>query len=113
MTNPKTIEAVANAISNKMEEWHGAHPAKIEARDYAQAAILAYEAAQWRPISEAPKDGAPILGYFGSTAGDEPPDMSVLVFHRGHWCEPTWPDVDLDDPTHFRPLPAPPKDSQP
>lgn len=76
--------------------------------------------ADWQPIESAPKDGRTILVWDG---------LGVIA---AAWCEWALPDEDTDDdgwvpgwssrsieagdvefiePTHWRPLPAPPTDS--
>ena len=93
---------------------HGAIPALI-------ARIRAAE--EWQPIETAPKDGARFLGYGrhgekphpGAGKGVEPGDhwwgiIGWDVWRPNHiWVfskdgAPTW-----SEPTHWRPLPAPPK----
>lgn len=68
---------------------------------------------EWQPIETAPKDGTPILGYFGRTAGDEPPDMEVVRFDEaqpfgGEWMTTMASPEMVDEPTHWMPLPSPP-----
>jgi hypothetical protein len=69
---------------------------------------------EWQPIETAPKDGTPVLGFFGLTAGDEPPDMAVTKFNpeSGAWISTEVPFEEFDTPTHWMPLPDPPKESQ-
>jgi hypothetical protein len=68
---------------------------------------------EWQPIKTAPKDGTPILGYFGLTAGDEPPDMAVTRYKRSWgWMSTEVPFARFGNPTFWMPLPDPPKESQ-
>lgn len=75
---------------------------------------------EWLPIETAPKDGTAVLGYFGQTAGDEPPDMAVTRYvvrlrksgalsKRSGWYSTEDPPMAFDDPTHWMPLPDPPQ----
>jgi len=67
------------------------------------AGAAALEAQEWRPISEAPRDGTAVL-LCGMDAGC--PYVLVGYFWRlaGKWSvEPHYP-----PPTHYRPLPAGP-----
>lgn len=79
----------------------------------ARAAILAYRASAkphgegWRPIESAPKDGVAFLACV---------DMWLTICswnkHRNDWCcvAPGYPSYPSDErPTHWQPLPAPPK----
>ena len=66
------------------------------------------EASGWRPISEAPKDGTLFLAYAAPGQHDLPELYSLCAWH---------PDAgfcidELREPTHWRPLPAPPSASQ-
>jgi len=61
---------------------------------------------QWRPISEAPKDDI-ILGYHADW------DAPFCIEYNGDWCD--WRSVwDEDEviPTHWMPLPKPPKEKK-
>jgi hypothetical protein len=62
----------------------------------------------WRAMKSAPRDGTAILGYFGMTAGDEPPDMGVTRCVGGQWFSADANGDQWDEPTHWMPLPAPP-----
>ncbi len=77
--------------------------------DELEAALLAVDAPPpqaeepWHPIATAPKDGRPLLlstgtnvvhGYWG-------------LYDRWHGCDPT--DFTYSSPTHWMPLPAPPR----
>jgi hypothetical protein len=66
---------------------------------------------EWQRIETAPKDGTALLGYFGSTAGEEPPDMAVTKFNAESdaWISTEVPFEEFDTPTHWMPLPDPPE----
>lgn len=75
------------------------------------ARLEAAEAAmQWRPISEAPKDGTIILVHrFGCAT----PFLAAWL-DGAAIAQPGWHHVDINkrfhtDPTHYLPLPAPPE----
>lgn len=61
----------------------------------------------WQPISSAPRDGSYVLG-FGphETRGSY---MDAIHFYRDRWTI-TWMDG-FGEPTHWRPLPAPPTEA--
>jgi len=74
------------------------------------AAAPASLASQWQPIETAPKDGTEILLCFGSDKNSQ-----GLLHARWHEPFPNWLAVSygreiLDAPTHWQPLPAPPKE---
>lgn len=62
----------------------------------------------WRPIETAPKDGTAVLLNL--------PEMGDVV--SGAFCDGRWEDNGMaqcrfmGDPTHWMPLPEPPKDTQ-
>jgi len=61
---------------------------------------------EWQPISSAPKDGTEILGYDGVT-------MENIKWRLGLWVTSWGHDeqYSLDgEPTHWMPLPPPPKE---
>ena len=64
--------------------------------------------APWQPIETAPKDGTAVLGYFGLTAGDEPPDMAVTRYKGNSWRSTEVPFEEFDTPTHWMLLPQAP-----
>ena len=71
----------------------------------------------WEDIATAPRDGT-VVWVYGTISGDwgytpDRKDMAKAVYHSNRWCfaqpmgrhDPsTW------QPTHWRPLPAPPSD---
>lgn len=61
----------------------------------------------WKPIETAPKDGSEILGYVGSGYVG-----GAIVLHALNDGD-TWHDWDAYawEPTHWMPLPKPPKDT--
>ena len=63
---------------------------------------------EWLPIETAPKDGTSILAYTGD--GYTYPLVCACAFDDGLWWPDTWesPDDPLH-PTHWMPLPPPPK----
>lgn len=72
----------------------------------------------WKPISEAPKDGTFILAYQPGVAA---PDIVVVSFDE-YWSQDGWwmccdgknPELPLrgPEPTHWQPLPPPPAPDQ-
>lgn len=62
---------------------------------------------EWKPIETAPKDGTPLL-LFGIYPGDQQP----LWWVTGGWQNGRFRgDYATPPPTHWLPLPAPPKPS--
>ena len=58
----------------------------------------------WKPIETAPKDETEVIGYHSGM-------VSIIWFTDGEWC---WQDNYLSllgEPTHWMPLPKPPKES--
>lgn len=126
MTGPieLAIEAADPAIWEALKAYCATEPripvsAKQAADRYArmQAAIAAYEQAKWRPIADAPKDGTSILissenwrtvwrGYY--RAAGIAMDSEIERFGEG-WTRENYCDSNLQ-PTHFQPLPEPPKE---
>ena len=62
---------------------------------------------EWQPIETAPKDGTQILVY-------EPEEkytpIYVVVYDNGKWIEASGEQYANWKPTHWMPLPLPPKD---
>jgi hypothetical protein len=65
-----------------------------------------YAGSPWRPIATAPKDGTPVLGWWGTECMIV--DWCVVVERWGstHDGEDTF----LPEPTHWMPLPEGPKE---
>jgi len=76
---------------------------------YAQIAALLIEAdsllPKWRDISEAPKDGTPLLGYMPSYYQDKG-GQSVIVWLKDGWYDNR---AFKTTPTHFMPYPGAPR----
>jgi hypothetical protein len=101
-------EAVARAIcdSDGLEGGYDAltEPARAAYCKVASAVIAAYEAAQWRPIEEAPTDGT----FFLACCGKWRP--FVAHFYRGTLVSDQGEDGLIAYPaTHFCPIPPPPE----
>lgn len=64
----------------------------------------------WQPIESAPKDGTPFLGAFKDTGGWK---ILIFVWSRSYsrFLDSGDAEVieDYDQPTHWMPLPEPPK----
>ena len=59
---------------------------------------------EWRDISEAPKDGTVFLGFFSNG------EVHVVYILEGK-CRRQMDKEDWEMPTHWTPLPAPPKET--
>jgi hypothetical protein len=95
-----TEKAVLDAIEKTVAVRFTAKGRKI----VAAAAIAAYEAAQWRPIEEAPTDGT----FFLVCCGKWRP--FVAHFYRGTLVSDQGEDGLIAYPaTHFCPIPPPPE----
>jgi len=57
----------------------------------------------WQPIETAPKDGTEILGYAGG--------FLLLSWRDDEWHEETFEESGWN-PTHWMPMPAPPKETE-
>lgn len=60
---------------------------------------------EWQPIETAPKEKTPmivVIGLFGNYVTDP----YCVFYSNNEWCR--WPHV--KQPTHWMPLPEPPKD---
>lgn len=107
------IEAAAKAIAEYVYERNG-KPMKWEnmgdnrqevARCYARVSLAAADAANWRPIESAPRDGTRFM--IRKTTGH----ICVAFFDDGEWYGDDWYCVHHDEYiTHWQPLPAPPND---
>lgn len=72
------------------------------------------EMSKWQPISTAKKDGNPILATWLDTWPDHP-DICAIFWNesRERWCysRTAWICVGYE-PTHWMPLPEPPKEHE-
>lgn len=74
-------------------------------RDALRAALAAADAQGWRPISEAPRDGTPVLGYHPKYGW-----AGTIRWDDGDWevGNEQWEFNRPVQPTHWMPLPPPP-----
>ena len=104
MTADETREKVARAIRDKKRELQdeisefSCHIGPLDLL-LADAAIAAYEAAQWRPIESAPKEGVVLLY--------SPHEIVLAEWDERGWFEARDGGMAYN-PTHWRPLPPPP-----
>lgn len=67
---------------------------------------------KWMPISEAPKDGTAVLGYWNIEVDGKlirTDECYAITRWRGHeWVSVEDENYSFTDPTHFMPLPPPP-----
>lgn len=104
-TQDKAIEAMCAAMwGAHWREDPALNPETCMATMHHVAA--AYEAAMWRPIEEAPKDGTVVLVWNGRSVQraywDKIESAWVLLFRTTTRRKPAYA-----SPTHFRPLPKP------
>jgi hypothetical protein len=71
---------------------------------YHRAILATLEAAQWRPIETAPKDGSTVLLYFADHS------LAYPMIGTGFWDGVTgqWWNKAWNEATHWMPLPDPP-----
>jgi len=63
---------------------------------------------QWKPISTAPKDGSYVILY----VPDEDSELTIACWIYGDWRSWVWSEdcwQNVLNPTHWMPLPEPPK----
>lgn len=63
----------------------------------------------WQPIETAPTDGTVVLVLCGDLASRDFSDTVFLVYYNEHWCDNTDALPLYTEPTHWMPLPEPPK----
>jgi hypothetical protein len=96
--NDVALEAATGAYNRAYSE-------RKELPERIAAACAAWDAAQWRPIAEAPMDGSAVLIWASPRDGLDGFQVVARYHEDVGWC------VDeLREATHFRPLPAPPED---
>jgi len=109
--HPRALEAATEEIVRRTG-W-----LRSDCEDIARAAVTAYLAEAgdgWMPIETAPKDGTRVLLYPGgafTARWSEECQFGQFKTAPG-WqifeCEDPYYSVAEDEPTHWRPLPAPP-----
>jgi hypothetical protein len=106
MITDKMVEAAWRVATGAQKVGAGdgnTYVVSVPTREDMRAALEAADAATWRPISEAPKDGTHVLVV---DIGD--PGIVVASFRRGGWLD-SQNGYDVEPNQHFRPLPSPPK----
>ncbi|MBS0988955.1 hypothetical protein JK182_09810 [Acetobacter okinawensis] len=114
MTDPRIEEAawMIGSVSDLAPggDWEKLTPyQKTHFRRLAKAVLEAADAAAWRPIETAPKDGTDIIACGTQTfdAGCDPEPFINIIF----WSGNMWQDGTIADqpkPTHWQPLPTRP-----
>lgn len=117
----KAIEEACRAFHTRLRpSLAGYHPSEVyrsedaEFVDAIRAAIAAYEAALWQPIDSAPKDGKILVAsplFEGTTFIARYDDDRYANKPRPYWSfvgQKTTTSR-AGQPTHWRPLPPPPK----
>ena len=111
--NNKRVEEAARLIGcvlnfecggvwERLTEYQKEHYRRV-----AKAALELSDAAAWRPIDTAPRDGTLIL------VAVKHIECDVVSFWGAGWRETTNGLMLRDKPTHWQPLPAPPSDATP
>jgi len=103
MTDESLVKAVKIAIGKAAMNVSGGDLTPL-----AQAAIEAYEANQWRGISSAPKDGTYILLGVDDVHYTEE-NIAVASWDGTEWIYDECSGDAFNNPTHWCPLPSPPK----
>lgn len=68
------------------------------------------EVSVWQPIASAPKDGTRIIVYRPRFDGDYIPQIGCDYWMQSKWISGAWAHSNSDcPPTHWVPLPEPPK----
>ena len=76
----------------------------LERKKLSEAGRQSMKTIGWLPIEMAPKDGTEILAYVNNNG--QRGERMVLYWDRGFWL---WGALAIHDPTHWMPLPEPPK----
>lgn len=108
------MQVTDDMVDAALEAYHSTDGAPFARPDACmRAALTAALAAMWRPIESAPKDGSEFLGFGGGVEGIQTVRWNDRV---GCWDTETASLEDWDNqaegysrPTHFMPLPVPPK----
>lgn len=101
MTDPR-IEAAARELKRLFSESEHANDAMW--LSCAKCVLDAADAAAWRPMESAPRDGAHILVPMKFIGAD------VVSYDLGAWRETTSMLRLKEEPAHWQPLPAPPEE---
>lgn len=116
MITDKQVEAALVALSGnedwRNDDWVGANSAEYVFNDM-RAALEAAEAAAWEPIETAPKDGTYILLWRPGFRQETAHWLADMIGFDWPWLLPL-PGEDRMrlKPTHWRPLPEPPKEDK-
>ena len=107
----------SNYRNNDVETLNTAYVAAYLGIEFALAALRALPPDNWRPIATAPKDGEYMMIYIGELGRNS---MTIIArwddsysIHGlgGHWKPREGGQIGLEA-THWRPLPAPPKEGE-
>lgn len=99
------VGALDRCIATLERIAHCTEADRLAAADEARAALTAAKAGGWLPIETAPKDASVLI----HRSGDLFPGVAYLSRDRWYWSSSgAW----AGHPTHWQPLPNPPKEMQ-
>lgn len=109
MTDTTIIREALEASYETMWAYDGDGSSAARLKIGAALAALGRLESPWRPISEAPRDGTRILSWDGKAQNIAFWGRSNPI-NRAAWIGGHCRIDHIDQPTHFMPLPQPPKD---
>ena len=112
------MQVTDDMVDAALEAYHSTDGAPFARPDACmRAALTAALAAMWRPIEDAPKDGLRVTSETFVLAHAEKKWIRFGTWYVQEGCwyysgtneRSQWAQIRGDDPTHFMPLPQPPK----
>lgn len=105
--NDQIKEKLLKAMEDKsLDDWAAVRVA-LSPEDAAEVAMQFINQPQWRDISTAPKDGSKIIVYRPIHDGNYIPKVGIDYWFKNRCWGKSRSDT---QPTHWQPLPEPPKE---